>query len=226
LPLVFINTNGREIPDELKILVDIGITWNGEGEDNYTSGEFNHYYGKVGIEIRGSSSQMFPKKSYGFETRNQVGEDIDFPILGLPEEGDWILYAPYSDKSLIRNVLTFSLAKPLGHYASMCRFVELFLNNEYQGIYVLMEKIKREDTRVDIATLNPDEPEGEDLTGGYIVKLEVASDVSITLTLKLFNANGSLVESIPFSVVIGEQEFSINTEQFAGWLIHLFAPEA
>ncbi|SHJ69560.1 Por secretion system C-terminal sorting domain-containing protein [Tangfeifania diversioriginum] len=172
LPLVFIDTNGRHIPDEPKILVDMGIIWNGEGEDNYTSGDFNHYYGKVGIEIRGSSSQMFPKKSYGFETRNQLGEDIDFPILGLPEEEDWILYAPYSDKSLIRNVLTFSLAKPLGHYTSRCRFVELFLNNEYQGIYVLMEKIKREDTRVDIATLNPDETEGEDLTGGYIVKID------------------------------------------------------
>ena len=172
LPLIFINTNGREIPDEPKILVDMGIVWNGEGEENSTSDDFNHYFGKVGIEIRGSTSQSFPKKSYSFETRNQVGEDIDFPILGLPEEEDWILYAPYSDKSLIRNALTFSLAKPLGHYASRCRFVELFLNNEYQGIYVLMEKIKREDTRVDIEKLTPDETRGVDLTGGYIVKID------------------------------------------------------
>ncbi|MGM0620393.1 MAG: CotH kinase family protein [Bacteroidota bacterium] len=172
LPLVFIDTNGRQIPDEPKILVDMGIIWNGDGEENHTSDEFNHYYGKIGIELRGSTSQSFPKKSYGFETRNQLGEDIDFPILGLPEEEDWILYAPYSDKSLIRNVLTFSLAKPLGHYASRCRFVELFLNNEYQGIYVLMEKIKREDTRVDIEKLTPDKTGGVDLTGGYIVKID------------------------------------------------------
>jgi len=272
LPLVFIDTNGRQIPDEPKILVDMGIVWNGQGKENHTSDDFNHYFGKVGIEIRGSSSQMFPKKSYGFETSNQAGEDVDFQILGLPEEEDWILYAPYSDKTLIRNVLTFSLAKPLGHYTSRCRFVELFLNEEYQGIYVLMEKIKREDTRVDIAKLNrwpvlgqyvwpnyyvgtshQDEVNwlknwledrlwwldanlpgqcGEDVPGiveefaasvypspfNSELKLEVASDVSITLTLKLFNANGSLVESIPFSVVIGEQEFSMNTEHLPSGL--------
>ncbi len=172
LPLVFIETNNREIPDEPKILVDMEIIWNGDGEENHTSDEFNHYSGKIGIELRGSTSQSFPKKSYGFETRDQLGNDIDFPLLGLPEEEDWILYAPYSDKSLIRNVLTFSLAKPLGHYASRCRFVELFLNNEYQGIYVLMEKIKQEDIRVDIEKMTPDETNGVDLTGGYIVKID------------------------------------------------------
>ncbi|MFW5773609.1 MAG: CotH kinase family protein [Tangfeifania sp.] len=172
LPVVHIHTNGKEIVDEPKILVDMGIIWNGEGQMNQTSGEYNHYNGKIGIEIRGSSSQMFPKKSFGFETRDENGADIDFPLLGLPEEEDWILYAPYSDKTLIRNVLTFSLAAHLGHYVTRCRFVELFINDEYWGVYVLMEKIKRENTRVDIATLNPDETEGEDLTGGYIVKID------------------------------------------------------
>jgi hypothetical protein len=172
LPVVHINTNGKQIVDEPKILADMGIIWNGEGKENHTNAQYNHYNGKIGIEIRGSSSQMFPKKSYGFETRDENGADIDFPLLGLPEEEDWILYAPYSDKSLIRNVLTFALASRLGHYVPRCRFVELFINKEYWGIYVLMEKIKRENTRVDIATLNPDETEGEDLTGGYIVKID------------------------------------------------------
>jgi hypothetical protein len=172
LPLVFIDTKGRPIPDEPKILADMGIVWNGPGEMNHTSDSRSHYNGKIGIEIRGSSSQMFPKKSYGFETRNENGEDIDFPLLGLPAEEDWIFYGPYSDKSLIRNALTFSIAQPLGHYASRFRFVELFLNNQYQGVYMLMEKIKRDKVRVDIAKLNPDETEGEDLTGGYIIKID------------------------------------------------------
>ena len=172
LPLVFINTEGQNIPDEPKLIAEMGIIWNGPGEENRADDPYNHYNGKVGIEIRGSSSQMFPKKSFSFETRDEQGEDMDFPVLGLPEEEDWILYAPYSDKTLIRNVLTFSLAKPLGRYASRCRFVELFLNGNYQGLYVLMEKIKRESTRVDIATLNPDETAGTDLTGGYIIKID------------------------------------------------------
>ncbi|HKL32253.1 MAG TPA: hypothetical protein VJ919_06960, partial [Tangfeifania sp.] len=91
LPVVHIHTNGKEIRDEPKILADMGIIWNGEGQMNQTSGEYNHYNGKIAIEIRGSSSQMFPKKSFGFETRDENGMDIDFPLLGLPEEEDWIL---------------------------------------------------------------------------------------------------------------------------------------
>ncbi len=107
LPLVYINTNGEEIRDEPKIQAEMGIVWNEAGELNEAGSEFNHFQGNVGIEIRGSSSQMFPKKSFGFELHDELGEDMDFPLLGMPEEEDWILYAPYSDKSLIRNVLTF-----------------------------------------------------------------------------------------------------------------------
>ena len=172
LPLVYINTNGDNIIDEPKIIAEMGIIWNGNGQQNHTSEEFNHFQGNIGIEIRGSSSQMFPKKSYGFELRDEKGLDMDFPLLGMPEEEDWILYAPYTDKSLIRNVLTYTLAEKLGHYTPRCRFVELFINDEYQGVYVLMEKIKRDKNRVDIAKLKPEELSGEDLTGGYIVKID------------------------------------------------------
>ncbi len=172
LPLVFIDTEGSQIADEPKIMANMGIIWNGDGNTNHTSDTHNHYNGKIAIEVRGSSSQMFPKKSYGFETKNETGEDLDFPLLGLPEEEDWIFYGPYSDKSLIRNALTFTLAQSLGHYASRFVFVELFLNNRYQGIYMLMEKVKRDKVRVDIATLNPDEVSGADLTGGYIIKID------------------------------------------------------
>jgi hypothetical protein len=172
LPIVFVNTNGSEIPDEPKITAELGIVWNQNGEQNNTHDKYNHFTGKIGIEIRGSSSQMFPKKSFGFELRNEENEGVDFPLLGMPEEEDWILYAPYSDKTLIRNVLTFSLAAKLGAYTPKCRFVELFINNKYWGVYVLMEKIKRDKNRVDISKLKNDEISGEDVTGGYIVKID------------------------------------------------------
>lgn len=172
LPLIYINTNGEEIRDEPKIVADLGIIWNGPDGMNRTGGDFNHFNGKIAIEIRGSSSQSFPKKSYGFELRDIENQDLNFPLLGLPEEEDWILYAPYSDKSLIRNVLTFTLAGQLGEYAPRCRLVELFLNGKYNGVYVLMEKIKRDKNRLDIANLKPDDISGEELTGGYIVKID------------------------------------------------------
>jgi len=60
----------------------------------------------------------------------------------------------------------------MGWYSSRTRYCELVLNGAYKGIYILMERIKRDKNRVDIATLNPDEISGDDLTGGYIIKVD------------------------------------------------------
>ena len=156
-PKMIISTNGQEIIDEPKINADLKVI-----EENT---EINY---KIGIETRGSSSQMFPKKSYGFETRSSDwSDDIDVELGGFPEEEDWILYGPYSDKSLIRNKLTFDLSNSIGYYASRTKFYNLFINNESKGLYVLMEKIKRDKNRVDISKLGDDT-----VNGGYIIKID------------------------------------------------------
>ncbi len=172
LPIVVINTQGQTIPDEPKIMADMGIIYNGPGERNYLSDAFNEYEGKIGIEIRGSSSQMFPKKQYAVETRLADGENNNVSLLGLPAENDWILHAPYTDKTFLRNVLAYHLSNEIGRYASRTRFCEVVLNGDYQGVYVLMEKIKRDKNRVDISKLEPDEISGDDLTGGYMIKID------------------------------------------------------
>lgn len=172
LPIFVIDTSSEEIPDEPKIPGTLGVIDNGSGTRNHLTDPFNGYDGQIGIEVRGSTSQMFPKKSYAFETREADGSNNNVPLLGMPEENDWILYAPYSDKSLLRNVLAYTLARRTGRYASRTRFCEVVINGQYMGVYVLLEQIKRDSDRVDIATLNPDETEGDDLTGGYIVKVD------------------------------------------------------
>ncbi len=173
LPIVYIDTKGRTIGDKYRTISDMEIAWKGDGSVNNTSDNRNYYSGKINIELRGSTSQNFPKKSYGFELKDDDEEDMDFPLLGMPKEEDWILYAPYTDKTLIRNVLAYALASQISTvYTPRCRFVELFVNEKYEGIYVLMEKIKRDKNRVDIAKLKADDISGEELTGGYIVKID------------------------------------------------------
>lgn len=176
LPIVVINTDGQEIPDEPKIFAEMGVIDNGPGVRNHVNDPFNNYSGFIGIEIRGSSSQTWPKKQYGLETQDSLGDGIDVSLMGLPEEEDWILNAPYIDKSFLRNVLSYKLARDMGGYASRTKFCELMLNGEYQGLYILMERIKRDKNRVDISKLDEDEIEGDDLTGGYIVKIDKPGD--------------------------------------------------
>lgn len=172
LPIVVIDTHGREIVDEPKIMADMGIIDNGPGVRNNLSDPFNHYNGKIGIEIRGSSSQMFPKKQYGFETWDALGNDVDVALMGMPAESDWVLSASYSDKTLMRNMLAYHLANQLGRYASRTRFCEVVLNGDYRGLYIFMEKIKRDKSRVNISKLEPADASGDALTGGYLIKID------------------------------------------------------
>jgi len=172
LPIVVINTHGQQIVDDYKITADMGIIYNGESVRNNLTDPFSNYNGKIGIEIRGSSSQNFPKKQYSVETRDLSGNDLDVSLLGFPAEEDWILYAPYNDKSLMRDVLVYKLANDMGRYASRSKFCELVLNGEYKGIYVLFEKIKRDAKRVNIKKMEPADISGDAVTGGYIIKID------------------------------------------------------
>jgi len=106
------------------------------------------FKGRVAIETRGRWSRRFPKKSYRLELREQDGGNRDAPLLGLPADDDWILYAAYNDRTLLRNVLVYATARRTGRYAARTRFVELRLNGRYHGVYVLMEKLKLHDDRV------------------------------------------------------------------------------
>lgn len=172
LPIVVINTNGQTIVDEPKIPAQMGIIDNGPGIRNQVADPYNNYNGYIGIELRGSSSQSFPKKQYGIELQDALGNGIDKSLLGLPKKDDWILFAAYDDKTLLRDALAYHLGRQLGRYASRSRFVELVLNGEYQGVYVLLEKIKRDKNRVDIAKMDASAVSGDAVTGGYIIKID------------------------------------------------------
>lgn len=173
LPIIVINTGGGTIVDDPKIVADMGIIDNGAGVRNNLTDPYNVYNGKIGIEIRGSSSQMFPKKQYGIELRAANGvDDFEASIFGMPKEADWVLFAPYNDKTLIRDALAYRLARSMGGYASRSRYFELVLNNQYMGVFVFLEKVKRGKNRVNIDKLASDELTGDVVTGGYILKLD------------------------------------------------------
>lgn len=174
LPIIVIDTQGKTILDKSKIEAHMGIIDNEEGNINHITDPFNAYNGKIAIEIRGHSSQQFDKKQYGFETIDSLGNDLDVSLLGLPKESDWVLNASYIDKSLLRNVLAFKLFNDMGRYSSRTKFCELVINNDYRGVYILQEKIKRDKNRVNITKLEPTDIEGEAITGGYIIKIDKA----------------------------------------------------
>ncbi|HEY7699436.1 MAG TPA: CotH kinase family protein [Vicinamibacteria bacterium] len=131
----------------------------------------------IGIELRGRSSQVnFPKRQFALEFRTEGDIQTESPLLGMPAESDWILLGPYSDKSLLRDALTFELARKMGGVAPRAVFAELFLRQgapkppeeEYQGVYLVAERISRGASRIDLP-MSRRRP-GEE--SGFLLKLD------------------------------------------------------
>ena len=173
LPLVIIDSDGIAIPNEPRITAQMGIIDKGPGHFNSPTDPFNVYEGLISIETRGESSQgLYPKKSYSIETQTDSGTNNNVSLLGLPGENDYVLYGPYGDKSLIRNAISYRLYELMGHYAPRIRFVEMVVNDDYVGLYLLVEKIKRDRNRVDISRITPDDTSALEISGGYILRID------------------------------------------------------
>jgi hypothetical protein len=171
LPLILIDTQGKAISNEPKITALMKVINNPDKVNHVNDTEFE-YNGYIGIEIRGNTAQMFDKKSFTLETRTDSGTNLNVPLLGMPEENDWVLHGPYSDKSLMRNALAYYLGNLQGRWSPRTQFCEVFINGEYRGVYVLTEKIKIDKNRVNIAKLLPVDNSGDELTGGYIMRID------------------------------------------------------
>ncbi len=139
---------------------------NGTGNDHHLDDAANDYSGRLSITQQ-ATIYDYPKNHYLITLTDEQGAAKNASLLGLPEGDEWILYAPYNDKTLLRTVLMGELAFQMGrtHQPKLCH---LFLNDDYLGLYVLLEKINRNPNRIDLP-----EPgnSGDELTGGYMLML-------------------------------------------------------
>lgn len=184
LPIVIITTDNNpntgwpmEIPDEPKVLATMQIIFRPDGSRNYIADknnpEYLNYNGRIGIETRGSSSQTLPKKPYGLTTLqedNLTNNNVE--ILGMPKENDWILNSLAFDPSLIRNYLSYDLARSLGNYAARGKYCEVVINGDYKGLYIFMEKLKIDSERINVAKMTNTDNSFPELSGGYVIKAD------------------------------------------------------
>lgn len=150
------------------------------GEDGRTSllGSFATN-SRGAVRTRGETSNSFPKKPLRFEFWNEDGDDRDLSPLGLPANSDWVLNARYNfDRTLVHNAWIYELSNQIGQYAPRTRFVELYLNDnddavsedDYQGVYTLVEKIERNGDRVDVETMPIEATTEPEISGGYVFR--------------------------------------------------------
>ena len=143
LPMLYIDTEGRQIEKENKVWASIGIL-NAKPE----TGERNimeepDTVETATIKMRGASSYLFDKKQYRikFYTKQKNGKAKDCGFLGMEEDSEWVLNGPFLDKTLIRNRLLYELAGEIFQWAPDTRYCEIFLNGRYQGLYLAVEPV-------------------------------------------------------------------------------------
>ncbi|MCM1990222.1 CotH kinase family protein [Oceanirhabdus seepicola] len=166
LPVIVIDTNGVKINGTEKINGTMKF-YNSDNELNYRIDE-PAFTSNIGIKIRGRSSRKFPKKQYSLELRDEQGTEKEKKILGMSKDSDWVLNAPFEDKSLIRNYMAYNISGKIMNYAPGSKFCEVYLLDDgsseieekhYKGLYLMIEKIKRGNDRVDILPSQDDKGE-------------------------------------------------------------------
>ena len=134
LPMVFLDAkeaigSDRKVPCTVRMTLPPGMP----GDPVAVSGV---------VRIHGATSQGYPKKSYALTL------EMPLPWLGMRVSPHWVLNAAFVDRSLMRHKLSYDLFRSLSvaeakRHAVQSRFVEVHLNGEYNGAYLLMERVDR-----------------------------------------------------------------------------------
>ena len=148
LPVIYMNTMGQQILKENAIWGNIALL-DGNGEEQSVFSVPNSIY-RATIKYRGASSyKRFDKKQYRIKFyKNKKDSAKKVSLAGMGANSEWVLNGPYLDKTLIRNKLVYDLARELNGWAPDSRFVELFVDGEYQGVYLAVEPVTNGESRL------------------------------------------------------------------------------
>ena len=162
-PNIYIDTNGVEIEDKENYVEMTLSTTNCESK--YLVDEL-----VGGIRFRGNGTMTYPKKAY------RVKFDSKANLLGLnggAKAKSWVLLADYADQSMMRNASALYMGDSLlnysNNYASDYKHVNVYMNNEYVGVYLLAEQQQANSNRVKINEAK-DNYAGTDI--GYLLELD------------------------------------------------------
>lgn len=151
LPVVYMNTKGQQVLKENAIWGNIALL-DGNGEEQSVFSVPNSIY-RATIKYRGASSySKLDKKQYRIKFyKNEKDSAKEVSLAGMGANSEWVLNGPYLDKTLIRNKLVYDLARELNGWAPDTRFVELFVDGEYQGVYLAVEPVTNGESRLRLA---------------------------------------------------------------------------
>lgn len=183
LPIIKIDTNGVEIPGSIFINEqgDEEYEMSDMGEKMITAGMSvidqeiggNHmldqttFQSNIQVRYRGNSSRRFTKKGYLIRLIDEQGQKKKAPMLGMTSYDEWVLHGPFLDKTLMRNYLCMNVIGQIMPFTPDVRFVQLYVDDEFQGLYLMEESIGQGEGRVNIT-----KTEDGDRNISYIIRMD------------------------------------------------------
>lgn len=123
------------------------------------------------VKGRGNSTWGWEKKPYALKL------DKKHEVLGMPKHKRWCLIANYMDRTHLRNRVAYHIGQNTAlAYTPRNEYVELYYNDQYQGLYLLTEQIKVDENRVDVTEMESGDTQGELVTGGYLLEFDTNYD--------------------------------------------------
>ena len=171
LPIISISTEKSEIPgatrDDNEMIKGTLKIIDNKDERNHID-DSPSIKTDINVRYRGASSRSFDKKGLLIHTLDKKGEKKNVSLLGMDKHSDWVLNGPYLDKTLMRNYMWYNISGEIMEYSPNVRFCEVFVNGEYNGVYVLIEKIAvGEDSRLNLKGVQKNSNKT-----GYILRLD------------------------------------------------------
>ena len=148
LPVVYLNTNGQQVLKENNIMGTVALL-DADGTEQSVYAVPNSIY-TASIKYRGASSySKFDKKQFRIKLYKwDSDQEASVSLAGMGRNSEWVLNGPYLDKSLMRNKLVYDLARELNGWAPDSRFVELFEDGKYRGVYLAVEPVTNGESRL------------------------------------------------------------------------------
>jgi len=232
LPMVIVDTLGQTIPNakdqppEVQytdcriVIIDVDEV---TGRAEITGPE--HFAGIGQIKRRGEST--YGQGHYGLEIQDEYGLDKDVSLLGMPAESDWVLSYDVIDYSMMKCEIAFKWFRDMGHRGCQQRYVELYLNtgggaissSDYDGLFMLRERIKRSNNRVDIARMDLLHNAEPQVTGGYIMKSDKRDPGDIVMHEQDLWDDGYPIGAGAGMGIIADPDWTVITDQQIDWII-------
>ena len=220
LPIVFISTNNQQIDREDRITARMKIIYNGanqltHGDTIAYPNQTIDYDGYIGLKYRGNSSfTNSDKKPYAIRPLNKPleegGKKQKVSILGMGVDDDWALLAPYADKSMIRDLLSFTLARPYFEFVPSGKHCEMIMDGVYYGVFIMSERVRKGSNRLNIG--KPSADTGDDLTGGYHLEVDRDDETVYKSKYAPVDKNGNAISGKSISYQYKSPEFADLTE--------------